>query len=254
MDLEHFDIAHYTGHKALDELFFTYSIYVNPIENVLVFCNIHTTRMNASGAPNANNILKNTSIQELEINNIDHIDCFHIGSSLRQLRTKEAEFCINTAIYFQSMMEADINHLVELYSLTFTNKSPSFKVKWKKFLDDYKAPQQIKNSFDLYFNNIYKGIRNPSIHPSKRVGLENPDLLRFSVVYENIMHGWFVFVFSLNIMHDAKIDYKDNWDEMCRRHNIPSTIDNNLFIKIEELSSAMYKKHINTINKQSVKD
>jgi hypothetical protein len=248
MDLEHFDIAHYTGHKALDELFFTYSIYVNPIENVLRFCNIHTTRMNANGIPNANNILENTSIQELEIDNINHIDCFHIGSSLMQLRKKEAEFCINTAIYFQSMMEADINHLVELYSLTFSSRNPSFKEKWEKFLDVNNAPQIIKDSFDLYLNNIYRGIRNPAIHPDKRMGLKNPNLLRFSVVHENIMHGWFVFVFSLNVIHDADMDYDDNWNHMCQIHNIPSIIESKSFINIEDLSNKMYKKYTDKIN------
>jgi hypothetical protein len=252
MDMEHFDIAHYTGHKALDELYKAYFLYVNSIEEVLYNCNIQTTRMDFKTISDIDTILQTTSITNLKIDAIDYINCFHIGGSLRMLRKKEAEFCINTAIFFQSMMEASINHLISLYSISFQgNKSPSFKVKWEKFLEINNAPETIKNSFKLYLDNIYKGIRIPAIHPDRRMGLENPELLRFPIVHENIMHGWFVFVFALSIEHSTLINYEDNWNTMCEEiHQIPSLINKEHFPDIEHLSNEMYKKHIDTLNNE----
>lgn len=73
MDLEHFDIAHYTGHKALDELFYAYKIYTNPIEHVLRACNIQTIRLNASGVSSVNNLLVITVYNESNITIIVNI-------------------------------------------------------------------------------------------------------------------------------------------------------------------------------------
>ena len=251
MTLEHFDIAHYTGHKALDELYKSYYLYVNPISEVLYNCNINVTRMDFKEVTDIDSILNKTTIMDLNIDDIDYINCSHISFSLRTLRKKEAEFCINTAIFFQSMMETDINHLISLNRIKFEKKeSRSFKGKWEKFFEVNNAPQSMRDSFILYFENIYKGIRNPVVHPDRRSGLYNPDLLRFPIVHENIMHGWRVFAFSQSIEHNIEINYEDNWNTMCNEiHHIPSKIDKEVFPDMDSLSKNMSKKHLDTLNK-----
>ncbi|MCK5110361.1 MAG: hypothetical protein KAQ94_02485 [Arcobacteraceae bacterium] len=246
--MENFDIAHYTGHKAIDELYKAFRIYIVPIEMALLEHNIQSQSMDFKEKSDINTLVRTLSIININIDDIDHINSFHIASKLTSLRKKEIECCINTAIFFQAMMEADINNLISITNLKLP-KNPSFYQKWHTFLTKNKAPKHILDSFKIYFDEIYKGIRNPSIHPKDRRGLSNPELFRFPKVHENIRHGWDVFAFSISIEHNTIIDYNDNWKIMCQEiHNIPQNIIKDEFPNLEKLSGNMYKKHLDFFN------
>jgi len=191
MDLSNFDIAHYAGHKALDELRKAYEIYTYPVGRVLSDNGIQVTSMDFKENHDIEIHASRISIRELDINIVDPVNAFHWGGYLRSLRIKEAEMCINSAIFFQVMMETSINDALG------NSAKGSFSEKWKSFLIDNGASEEESGYFESYFRNIYKKIRNPTVHAKQRIGGIDASSLRFSHVHKNIRLGWFSFVFLI---------------------------------------------------------
>ena len=77
---QYFDIAHYTGHKALDELKMCYLIYELPIAQVLRLNNINIQFMDFKSKSDIYEIIETTSIADLDISKLDGINCNHLSS------------------------------------------------------------------------------------------------------------------------------------------------------------------------------
>ena len=246
MDLSNYDIANYLGHKALSNLFRAYRIYKVPISVALSENGISGFNYDFKEDHDIEReSLKNT-VCDIDVGSVDPINAFHFAGHLSSLRRKEAEHCIDTAIYFQAMMEADINDVLG------SNASGSFKSKWTKFLKSNGASSKELGYFDNYLNNIYKKIRIPTVHAPDRKGLTNVDALRFPFVHENIKYGWYSFVFLLNIVHDSKMDYEENWEIMSNQaHGIPDQIDEGDYPDYGSITGQLNKKHLDHFNKKS---
>ncbi len=223
MNLEKFDIAHYTGHKAMERLSRCYRLFTLPIDFVIQENGIDIQSFDFKEKSDYKEQLRNTNILQFNIDSIDYINAFHFATYIRELSRKEVEFCIDASIFFQVMMEADINDVID-------NRKVSFKNKWINYMNSHDANEGEIQNFMHYFNEIYKGIRNPIIHAEHRM-------------------GWFSFVFLLNKEYNLNLDYEQNWEQMCEIHNMPSSIGNINFPNLEELAQLLHKKHLNELNK-----
>jgi hypothetical protein len=139
------------------------------------------------------------------------------------------------------MMETVIND-------TLKKEKWSFYSKWDSFLKDNNATVENLNDFKAYFNNVYKGIRLPSVHPVERIGLRNSEMFQFTHVHEHIKHGWFSFVFLLNKKLECNMDKNENWKEMCKIHDVPDAITKEDFPNLEKLAELLFKKHTDGFN------
>lgn len=164
MDIHNFDIAFYTGHKAIEELSRAYQKYVGPIAPVLEAEGVRTSSFDFKENHDIEVLVRRQTVSELDIDGVDPINAFHWGGFLMNLRKKEAERCINAAIFFQAMMEAAINDALG------DEAEGSFAMKWRSFLEQNGASEQVKQAFEDYLVNIYRKIRIPAVHAKKRIG------------------------------------------------------------------------------------
>lgn len=241
METEHFDIAHYAGHKALEELGKCFRLYTLPISQVLYENNIQIHSFDFKPRSDIEGLAAKVTIQDLDIGEIDYINAFHLGSRLRALNKKEIEYCINSSVFFQVMMEADINDILG-------SDEGSFRKKWEGFLESNIASAEDFDDFKAYFDNIYKGIRNPTVHPKEIVGLGNAEMFQFSHVHEYIKRGWSSSVFLFNKKHGSDMDKQENWKKMCGLHGVPDKIRKEDFPDIGKLAGSLYKKHTEGID------
>lgn len=242
METEHFDIAHYAGHKALEELGKCFRLYTLPIRQVLYENNIQIHSFDFKPISDIGDLISKLTIQDLDIDEIDHINAFHFGSHLRALNKKEIEYCINSSVFFQVMMETEINDILG-------SDEGHFFGKWDGFLKSNNANAEDLDDFKAYFNNIYKGIRNPTVHPKERIGLRNAEMFHFIHVHEYIKRGWFSSVFLSNKMHGFDMDKNENWKSMCSSHGVPDEITKEDFPDMGKLAGSLYIKHTEGINK-----
>lgn len=240
MNSKHFDIAHYAGHKAIEELHKCYRLYTLPIGQVLRENNIQISSFDFKSKSDINELVAKVSLQEVDIDKIDNINAFHLSKYLTSIRKKEIEFCINTAIFFQVMMESDINDVLG-------SDKGTFEKKWKRFLKDNNATNEETNSYQLYFKNIYIKVRTPSVHPKQNVGIRNIYQFKFEYIYKFIKEGWFSFCFLLNKTRNLELNYEQNWKQLCKMHNLPATI-NESYKDIEELSMKLNNKYLEEFN------
>lgn len=241
MNSKYFDIADYSGHKAIGELYKCFRLYNIPLREVLPENNVQINSFNFNEKSTFKTDIEKISLLDLDIEKIDHIDSFHYGGYLKMLNKKEIEYCINTAVFFQVMMESTINDL---------GYKGYFHEKWEKFFEDNKAEQSVLDDFQFYLENIYRGIRNKTVHPKKKIGLRNVEMFCFSHVYENIKRGWFCFVFLLNKTNGIELNKENNWNQMCEISGIPNegNIELEKYPDIEKMTELFYKKHLNGIN------
>ncbi len=246
MDLSNYDIAHYLGHKALNNLHRAHRIYKVPISVALSENGISGFNIDFKENHDIESESQRNTVCDINVSSVDPINAFHFAGHLSSLRRKEAEHCIDTAIYFQAMMEADINDVLG------SNANGSFNSKWTKFLKRNGANSAELGYFDNYLTNVYRKIRIPTVHAPDRKGLTNVDALRFPFVHENIKHGWYCFVFLLNIVHDSKMDYEENWEIMSNQaHGIPAKIDEHDYPDYGSIIGQLNQKHLDHFNEKS---
>ncbi len=180
----YFDIAHYVWHKALNELYRCYRVYTNSFSGALIENGISMSFGDFKENHDINEVLNITTLQDLDIDKIDYINSWHIWSVLNTLWRKESEYCINTSLFFQIMMETIINDTISDLNIESDFKlylkknkfKKCFYSKWSFILEKFNADKE-KKLFDDYFNNIYKWIRIPTVHPEKRLWLRDIFLL-----------------------------------------------------------------------------
>lgn len=246
MDLGHYDIAHYLGHKAIYHLYLAYRIYTVPVSQALAENGISGFNIDFKENSDFEIEKARNSVRDISKENVDPINAFHFANSLSLLKQREAEHCIDASIYFQSMMEASINDALG------KKAKGSFKDKWLKYLNENGAKQSDIDYFESYHDNIYKKIRIPSVHAKDRKGLINIEALRFSFVHENIKKGWFSFIFLLNNSHGFDMNYEDNWKIMSEEaHNVPATIDDADYPDYSLIVGELYKYHLDHFNSLS---
>lgn len=243
MDIHNFDIAHYTGHKAIEELARAHGIYTAPIADVLAMEGVHVTSFDFKPKHDIEDLARRTRVSDLDLDSVDPINAFHWGGYLMHLRKKEGERCINAAIFFQAMMEAVIND-----QLGDAAERLCFAQKWQNFLRKHDAPARIKQAFEEYVENIYRRIRIKAVHAKSRMGGLDTDSLRFPFVYGYLRSGWDCFAFLTGIAHGSNMDYDENWKTMCDIHRIPSMLNTAEFCDIGELSGMMTQKHLDFLN------
>lgn len=237
MNGDFFDIAHYTGHKALDELYNAYLIYILPISEALRFFNIHIQFYDTKSESDITEIISKISVSNLKIESVDPVNAIHINHCLTHLRKKELEFCVNTAIFFQVMMESVI-----IDSLSSNQKKKSFYEKWENYFDKNQASEEERVYFKTYLENVYNKMRVPVVHPKTRQGIKDEHLFRFPILLENIKYGWFAYIFFLNKSEGSNLNYEENWKIMSENiHKIPTEIDNRYFPDINQLSRKLYE-------------
>ena len=243
MDLAHYDIANYLGHKAIDHLYLAYRIYKVPIAQALKENGINGFSVDFKEKSDIEFEKASKTVCDINVNSVDTINAFHFATHLASLKRREAEHCIDTAIYFQAMMEADINDVLG------SKANGSFKDKWLKFLKSNNASEKEIKYFENYHDNIYKKIRIPTVHAKNRQGLTNIESLKFSFVHENIKYGWFSFVFLLNKIHDSKMDYDENWKSMSEEaHGIPAIIKQEDYPDYSLITGSLYQYHLDHLN------
>lgn len=242
--MRNFDLAGFVGHQAITELAYCYELYTLPVEHALKLNNVNSTRMDFKQESTINKLINTISVNTLKIDDIDYIDAGFFGSSLEWLIKLETRYCIKAAIYFQTMMEAEINE--ELTKAE--QKDKSFYKKWKYFFDKHNANPSIRSWFEDYYTHIYKNIRNKYIHSKEiRPEVEDDELTLYKT-HKYIMYGWFCFVFLLEVRHSTTLNFQDNWKEMCTINKAPENL-NLKYTNIEKLANELHKKHIDGLNK-----
>jgi len=245
MDLGHYDIANYLGHKAINHLYLVHRIYKVPISQALAENGINGFSVDFKEKSDIEFEKASKTVCDISLDSVDPINAFHFANHLEQLRRCEAEHCIDTAIYFQAMMEATINDVLG------SKAKGSFKDKWLKFLKSNNASEIEVKYFESYHDNIYKKIRIPTVHAKNRNGLSNIESLQFSFVHENIKYGWFSFVFLLNKIHNFNMDYNDNWKIMSEEsHRIPAVIKQEDYPDYSLIINSLHQYHIDYLNNQ----
>lgn len=243
MDLQHFDIAHYAGHKAVTELAMAYHLYVVPFAEALHTEGIQVTTCDFKDTHDIHDLAKLGTIQNLDPLSIDPINAFHLSNYMSALQKREAEHCINAAIFFQVMMEASINEALG------TTATGSFKARWDGFLKANNATSHEQGQLDTYFANIYKELRNKVVHPPGRTGVLDATRFRFPYAHENLKCGWYSFVFLLNKSKGFSLDYAANWQEMVQtNHRVPPTIVPADFRHMGDLASQLMTIHTDYLN------
>lgn len=244
LDLNYFDIAEYAGNKALDELYKAYLIYIEPISRALTNNNIHVVSYDFKENHDIDILSSNLTVRDIDVDSADPINALHWSSYLIALREAEAKYCINAAIFFQMKMESVINDIIDNNLL-----GKSFYEKWKNFLMSHNATPEELNYFNGYCENIYRKMRNTTIHAKQRFGIINAELFRFPHVHKYIKFGWYSFVFLLNKTNGLNMNYEDNWLQICQSiHRIPANISEEDFCDMSILSGEMSKKHYDYIN------
>lgn len=243
MDLQHFDIAHYAGHKAVNQLARAYRLYVVPFAEALRTEGIQVTSYDFKATHDIDVLAECETIRTLDPLCIDPINAFHFSRYISALQKRESEYCINAAIFFQVMMEASIN---DALGATATG---SFKAKWDSFLSANNATSCEQGQLDTYVANIYRALRNKVVHPSGRTGVLDATRFRFPYAHENLKCGWYSFVFLLNKSKGFSLDYAANWQEMVEViHGIPATITPANFRHMGDLASQLMTLHTGHLN------
>ena len=244
MHLAHFDIAHYAGHKALDELRRAYLLYTLPIAQAMRESGISGFSIDFKPVSDIGALSQELTVQDLDLDAIDPINAFHWSSYLDLLRQQEAKLCINACIFFQMMMEAVINDVYE-------NTEHGFARKWNWFIGSQGGQLEDRDNFLKYNTNIYEKIRIATVHATKSQGLINAESIHFPYVHENLKRGWYCFVFLLNKKHGAEMDYATNWRTMSEEaHDIPADLSRTMFVHMDQLAGRLRKKHIDYFNDQ----
>ena len=88
MNGDFFDIAHYTGHKALDELYNAYLIYILPISEALRFFNIHIQFYDSKPESDINEIISKIIISNLKLENVDPLNPFMKNGKITLIKIK----------------------------------------------------------------------------------------------------------------------------------------------------------------------
>jgi hypothetical protein len=244
LDLNDFDIAQYAGNTAIDELYKAYRIYIEPVSKALANNNIHVVSYDFKENHDIDILSSNLTVRDIDVDSSDPINALHWSNYLTALREAEAKYCINAAIFFQIKMESVINDVIE------ENLSElSFYRKWNQFLKSHNATQEELDHFNRYCDNIYRKMRNTTIHAKQRFGIINAELFRFPYVYKYIKFGWYSFVFLLNKTNGLNMNSEDNWLQICQSiHRIPANISAEDFCDMSILSEKMSKKHYDYIN------
>jgi hypothetical protein len=242
-----FDMAVYAGHKAFDELFKVYSLYVQPLHIILEHYGVHIQAYNFDPESKIHTLSRQLNVQQLgnlDLETISPVDGKHFWDYLMALRELEVKFCINTSIYFQIMMEVEINDVSRSQSISNSNwRSLSFADKWTYYMNHYNASETELDYFDNYCEQIYRKLRNKSVHAAQRYGIRNVELFKFSHVHQYLKQGWFVGVFLINKEEGFSLDYEGNWKQMAEiYHHIPASINSADFPDMSELAKPFFKK------------
>ena len=144
MDLAHYDIAHYLGHSALNHLYKAYRIYKVPISIALTENGISGFNVDFKEDHDIERESFKNTVCDIDVSTVDPINAFHFAGHLELLKQREAEHCIDTAIYFQAMMEADINDALG------SKAKGSFKDKWIKCLNKNNATEKDFEYFQVH--------------------------------------------------------------------------------------------------------
>ncbi|MBP7966765.1 hypothetical protein KAZ66_00685 [Candidatus Woesebacteria bacterium] len=135
---------------------------------------------------------------------------------------KEAEFCIQAILLFQSAIEAILNEELLNHPLLESvrradqdlhkrYKSLSFKNKWKKVYDTLQI--QETEYLDIYLQ-FYKMYRVPITHPKSRY--VNVEKYTFQNVLEGFENGWY----ALQLVYAILGKELTSWEEFCRTAGI----------------------------------
>lgn len=241
MKSEYFNISQYAYNKAFEELSKCFRIHSLPIKKVLEENNIQVLKFDFNGNSNFENLIAKKSLQEIKMSEINGSSAFRLSRVLFALRKKEIEYLINTVIFFQVMMESDINEVLG-------NTQGFFKDKWKSYLKKNNASDLEKKSFQLYDRNIYQELRIPVVHPEQNIGIRNISKFNIKHTHKNIKEGWFSFCFLLSKIKEIELNYERNWESVCEGHNIPSNIEKIRFRDIEEFATKLNEKYLVEFN------
>jgi len=214
MNIYKIDIANHFGHRAMDSLSIAHQCWVE--------------------ASNFYHQNKDTHWSRSPI----------IGQKLDYYRRQEFNFCADSIIFFQAMMEVVINQVIkENNHLELKNKKhkiikqPPFADKWKNAFAHY----SIKSTDLSIYTTFYKNYRNPLIHPPTRDIVDNAENIRFPMVYQGLYAGWSAF---RDLMQALKQPHDNNsWQLMCDAHQLPIQIDPNYYVDSQKWVKEMYRRH-----------
>ncbi|HEX2906022.1 MAG TPA: hypothetical protein VHO69_04135 [Phototrophicaceae bacterium] len=205
------DIAHHFGHRAIESLSIAHQAW------------------------------QQASALYSQSGSIHWAEGLSAGTQLNLLRQQEFNFCADSIIFFQAMMEAIINQVIIEYPQLKPPKD-TFAEKWTNAFNIHLLDTE---DLDMYLA-FYRSHRNPLIHPKTRDRVEHVETFRFPIVYDGLRAGWASFkdLFrALGTPHD-----ENSWQIMCEAHKLPAQIDPNQYVDIQTWAGEMFRKHLEGMN------
>ncbi|MDO8455225.1 MAG: hypothetical protein Q7S59_11690 [Sulfurimonas sp.] len=150
----------------------------------------------------------------------ENINLFHERQKLENYNREFQSYAIDTIVYFQAMIEVDLNKWVKKYNLP----NESFSKKWKNIQEYFNVESNYFNGWDK----VYKQYRITFLHADEEKvekNIKKFNDLSIYELYDSIKNGWFAYTEILYLSLEENNIRKDSLEENWKQNKINQQID-----------------------------
>ncbi|MBS4069450.1 MAG: hypothetical protein WC279_11365 [Sulfurimonas sp.] len=184
-----------------------------------------------------------------DIFNSENINLLNERQRLENYNREFQSYAIDTIVYFQAMIEADLNKWVKKYNIA----GGSFPQKWENVQKYFNIQSDYFNEWDK----VYKQYRVTFLHADEKKiekNIKKFNDLSIYELYDSIKNGWFAYIEILyhTLNYDiTDISLEENWEQNKINQQIDDLKDNlNSFNQISEKLVSKILKELKNLNKE----
>jgi hypothetical protein len=150
----------------------------------------------------------------------ENINLLNERQKLENYNREFQSYSIDAIVYFQAMIEADLNKWVKKYNLS----SESFSKKWENVQKYFNIESDYFNEWDK----VYKQYRITFLHADEKKvenNIKKFNDLSIYELYDSIKNGWFAYTEILYHSLEENNIRKDNLEENWKHNKINQQID-----------------------------
>lgn len=158
-----------------------------------------------------------------DVLNKENINLFNKRQRLENYNREFQSYAIDAIVYFQAMIEADLNKWVKQYNID----SGSFSQKWKNVQKYFNTESDYFNEWDK----VYKQYRITFLHADEtkvEKNIKKFNDLSIYELYDSIKNGWFAYTEILEQNNIRKDNLEENWKQ------------NKIYQQIDDLKEGLY--------------
>ena len=143
-----------------------------------------------------------------DVLNKENINLFNKRQRLENYNREFQSYAIDAIVYFQAMIEADLNKWVKQYNID----SGSFSQKWKNVQKYFNIESDYFNEWDK----VYKEYRITFLHADEtkvEKNIKKFNDLSIYELYDSIKNGWFAYTEILEQNNIRKDNLEENWKQ-----------------------------------------